>query len=187
MFSLDYQTFSQTLQRMRYTGSVTAAIPSGAFARGQVFLEVRKGVIQTCIVTRVNGQQIDDHQQIGIQLSQCGLLEWHLSPATKGASTVEKKQTTASLSFSVFDEKASQSSFPTSSNPADFVSINYPQRLPADPAWMSTWSRFHRQVYNLCTGQYSEQDIARLLRYPLEDLQSVLSELEHAGVLLRGI
>src|SRR5690242_7637346 len=81
MFSLDYRTMQQTLQRTRYTGSVEASIPSGAFAKGRVLLEVQRGVIQSCIVIAKNGQQIQDYKQITEELARPDLLEWRLIPS----------------------------------------------------------------------------------------------------------
>jgi ABC-type Mn2+/Zn2+ transport system ATPase subunit len=63
---------------------------------------------------------------------------------------------------------------------------SYPQRVPIDTSRMNTWPFSHRQVYNLSTGQYSEQDIARMLRYPPKDLLTIFKELERLEVLIRG-
>ena len=41
-FSLDYRTICQTLLKMHYTGTVKAAISSGTFAGGTVFLQFQE-------------------------------------------------------------------------------------------------------------------------------------------------
>lgn len=169
MFSLDYRTMSQTLERMRYTGSVEATISSGTFAQGTVFLEVQRGVIQSCMLVTANGQQISDFQQITEQLERAGLLAWRL--ARMPGERIDRDP--ASLTRSAQFQRA------------DLSATCYPQHLDADPAWVSTWPLIQRQVYNLCTGQYSEQDIARLLRYPSQGLLNVFNELEQMGVVKR--
>ena len=63
---------------------------------------------------------------------------------------------------------------------------SHPRRLPANPEWVRTWPVMHRHVYNLSTGEYSEQDIARLLRYPFADLLNILKDLERMEVIRRG-
>lgn len=180
IFSLDYRTMSQTLQRMRYTGSVEASIPSGAFAKGVILLEVQKGVVQSCFVVTRDGQQFNDPKRIAEELTRAGLLEWHLISGPGGLSAREQKSAPSSA--------PAQEPWPyppTTSGAQVLSATSYPQHVPADPAWISTWPLIHRQVYNLSTGQYSEQDIARLLRYSPPDLLTVLNELESMGVLKR--
>lgn len=181
IFSLDYRTMSQALQRMRYTGSVEASVPSGAFAKGVVLLEVQRGVVQSCIVVTRDGQQVNDSKRIAEELTRAGLLEWRLTSAPGDSS--ERELAPAYPSFALTQE-------PWPHPPATFgaqvlSATSYPQHVPADPAWISTWPLIHRQVYNLSTGQYSEQDIARLLRYSPPNLLTVLNELESMGVLKR--
>lgn len=180
MFSLDYQTMSQTLQRMRYTGSAEASIPTGAFAKGTVLLEVQRGVIRSCIVVTTDGQQVNDPKQIAEQLARAGLLEWRLTTTSGNRLGVDYPSPP-----SVPPSRPEQFPHPNTLGEQLLSATAYPQRLPADPAWMSAWPFIYRQVYNLSTGQYSEQDIARLLRYPPLDLLNIFNELENMGVLKR--
>lgn len=183
MFSLDYRTMSQTLQRMRYTGSVEAGIPSGAFAKGAVLLEVQRGVIRSCIVVTKNGQQIDDPKRIMEELARAGLLDWHLTGAP--GNHPERAQAHLYSSFAPAYESGART--PQTLEAQVLSATSYPQRVQVDPTRISTWPLIHRQVYNLSTGQYSEQDIAHLLRYSPPDLLTVLNELERMGVLQRHI
>lgn len=179
MFSLDYRTICQTLQRMRYTGLVEATIPSGVFAKGTVILEVQTGVIQTCMVVTSKGQRVTNLKQITEQLARIDLFEWRLL-ARAGSSDSVGEQT-----FPYFASAQEPGPLIFSGEAQPRLTPLYPQRLDSDPAWVSTWPLIYRQVYNLSTGQYSEQDIARLLHYSPIDLLHVFTELENMGVLKR--
>jgi hypothetical protein len=188
IFSLNYQTMAQALQRMRYTGSVEARVPSGSFAKGIVFLEVQKGVIQSCFVITARGQQVNNIKLIEEQLARCGMLEWRLK-ASSEQSTSPMRTPSPTHPFPPAERPGQIPNQPPSPTPPESTVLSatcYPQHLPADSAWFSTWPFVHRQVYKLSTGKYSEQDIARLLHYSPNDLQKVFQELENLGVLKRG-
>ncbi len=202
MFSLSYQLMTQTLQRMHYTGIAQATIPSGPFAGGSLLLHVQNGKLLAIAVILPDGKHVTDIQLITERLQQVDMLEWNL---TANPSSTSPSSETASPSQSLSTQplppplSAPTPHFPTpppgaldaqpsptSSPDAGVLSPHsYPRRTPVDPAWMSTWPFMYRQVYNLSTGHYSEQDIGRLLRYPLTELVKVFDDLQRMNVIQR--
>lgn len=201
MFSLSYQLMTQTLQRMHYTGMAQTTIPSGPFAEGTLFLHVQSGKILAIAVVMPDGRHVTDIQLIIERLQPISLLEWNLTanPASMSPSSG------AAITASSPNPPSSSSPTPTPRSPtpppgaldahpmppdssveAGVLSPHsYPRRAPVDPAWMSTWPFMYRQVYNLSTGHYSEQDIGRLLRYPLTELVKVFDDLQRMNVIQR--
>ncbi len=203
MFSLSYQLMTQTLQRMHYTGIAQATIPSGPFAGGSLLLHVQNGKLLAIAVILLDGKHVTDIQLITERLQQVDMLEWNL---TANPSSTSPSSETANPSQSLPTQPLPPSSstptphFPTpppgalDAQPSPAPSPDaggvlsphsYPRRAPVDPAWMSTWPFMYRQVYNLSTGHYSEQDIGRLLRYPLTELVKVFDDLQRMNVIQR--
>ncbi len=194
MFSLDYDTICQIIERMGYTGVVEATIPTGKYRHGKIILHVQEGNIQKRLVITANKQEMTDAKRISHDLSKFSFLEWDLFPLTKISSSEEKHPSSLQpipLSAATPERAAGEESHKfTPSAAAAFQTLSatsYPRRLPVDAARLNTWPFIHRQVYNLSTGQYSEQDMARFLRSAPADLLKVLKDLECMEVVLRGI
>jgi hypothetical protein len=184
-FSLDYGTILQTLLKMRYSGTVKAAVPSGAFAGGTVFLQFQGGTVQARVVVMGDGRPVSNSTLLDEQLAQLGLLDWNVTmfslPASSdGQLPLQPPVSPESVAPLPMQERTSFSELSPSSQTIR------PRRLPANPEWIRTWPVMHRHVYNLSTGEYSEQDIARLLRYPFADLLNILKDLERMEVIQRG-
>ena len=198
MFSLSYQLMAQTLQRMHYTGMAQATIPSGPFAGGSLILYVQNGKLLAIAVILPDGKHVTDVQLITERLQQVDMLEWNLTANPAGTSS-SSATATPTQPLPPPSPSAPTPRFPTpppgaldgqppltSSPDAGVLSPHsYPRRAPVDPAWMSTWPFMYRQVYNLSTGHYSEQDIGRLLRYPLTELVKVFDDLQRMNVIQR--
>lgn len=197
MFSLNYQLMTETLQRMHYTGMAQATIPSGPFAGGAILLQVQSGTILASVVVMPDGKHITDTQLIAERLLRVNVLEWDLmanptsmSPAneTKPPSQPLPASPPTSIPPSPTPPPGTQDAYPASTSPSDAGMLSpysYPRRVPVDPAVMSVWPFMYRQVYNLSTGHYSEQDIGRLLRYPLAELVKVFDDLQRMNVIQR--
>ncbi|MBA2679731.1 MAG: hypothetical protein H0U76_15200 [Ktedonobacteraceae bacterium] len=198
MFSLNYQLMTQTLQRMHYTGIAQAAIPSGPFAEGVLILHVQSGKILTIAVVMPNGQHITNVQLITERLLSINVLEWNLTanPASTSSSSQAatppqappppSRSPTPPPSTPGTQMPPTSPAFPAPLPDASVLSPHsYPQRAPVDPTWVSTWPFMYRQVYNLSTGHYSEQDIGRLLRYPLTELVKVFDDLQRMNAIRR--
>jgi hypothetical protein len=188
MFSLSYQLMTQTLQRMHYTGTAQATIPSGPFVGGTLSLHVQSGKLLANAVVMPDGRQITDTRLIIESLRHVDVLEWNLTanPASTSPSseTVTPLQPFTPHSPTPLPDVPNRQTPPSSG--ADVLSpYSYPRRMPVDPTWMSTWPFMYRQVYNLSTGHYSEQDIGRLLRYPLDELVKVFDDLQRMNVIQR--
>ncbi len=184
-FSLDYDTIRQTLLKMRYTGTAKATIPSGTFAGGTVFLQFQGGTIQARVVVMRDGRPVNNTTLLDEQLAQIALLDWDVTMLAQTDSSdgqVPAQPPVSSEPVAPLPQQE-QAPFPelTPSSPT-----LRPRRLPANPEWIRTWPVMHRHVYNLSTGEYSEQDIARLLRYPFADLLNILKDLERMEVIQRG-
>ena len=187
MFSLDYGTVSQTLLKMHYTGTVKAAVSSGTFAGGTVFLQFQDGTIQNRVVVMKDGRQVSNPKLIDDQLVQSGLLDWHVAMLPQTDASDEQVSSQPPISSEPVTPLPLTQQEPTPSpEPTTSSQTLHPRRLPANPEWIRTWPVMHRHVYNLSTGEYSEQDIARLLRYPFADLLNILKDLERIEVIQRG-
>ena len=184
-FSLDYSTICQTLLKMHYTGTVKAAISSGTFAGGTVFLQFQGGAVQARVVVMGDGRPVNNPTLIDEQLTQSGLLDWHVTMLSQTDSSDEQVTAQSPVLAAPVAPLPQQESAP-SPEPTMSSQTPHPRRLPANPEWVRTWPVMHRHVYNLSTGEYSEQDIARLLRYPFTDLLNILKDLERMEVIQRG-
>ena len=189
MFSLNYQLMTQTLQRMHYTGMAQATIPSGPFAGGTILLQVQSGTIVASTIVMPDGRRVTDPQQIVERMQPIHVLEWDLmakpvslSPASEARSLQISPTPTPAPTPGEHDTHPASGPSPDA---GALSSYSYPRRVPVDPAWMSTWPFVYRQVYNLSTGQYSEQDIGRLLRYPLTELIKVFDDLQRMRIIQR--
>ncbi len=187
MFSLDYGTVRQTLLKMHYTGTVKAAVPSGTFAGGTIFLQFQDGAIQNRVVVMKDGRQVSNPTLIDEQLVQSALLDWHVAMLPQTDASDEQVPSLPPVSSrAVTPLPLTQQELTPSPEPPPSSQTLHPRRLPANPEWIRTWPVMHRHVYNLSTGEYSEQDIARLLRYPFADLLNILKDLERMEVIQRG-
>lgn len=202
MFSLSYQLMTQTLQRMHYTGMAQATIPSGPFAGGSLFLHVQSGKLLAIAVMMPDGKHVTDIQLITERLQHIDMLEWNLtanpvsmSPSGEAVTPSQSLPTqplppspstpTPRSPTPLPGDLDAQAPPPPSPDAGVLSPHSYPQRTPVDPALMSTWPFMYRQVYNLSTGHYSEQDIGRLLRYPLGELVKVFDDLQRMNVIQR--
>ena len=197
MFSLSYQLMTQTLQRMHYTGMAQTTIPSGPFAEGTLFLQVQSGKILAIVVVMPDRKHITDMQLIMERLLPIPVMEWNLmanpasmSPSSEAAtppqSPPQPSPTLAPHPPTPPPGALNAQTPPAPSPEAAVLSpYSYPRRAPVDPAVMSTWPFVYRQVYNLSTGHYSEQDIGRFLRYPLTELVKVFDDLQRMNVIQR--
>ncbi len=193
MFSLEYKNISQALRTMRYTGSARAEITSGVLMGSLVILAVRDGEMVSSIIVMPDGVQLQNEQQVRKVLEQAGILEWRLLEALRFKDGQTKKalkpmfpkgpQPTPEIS-----DTTGPLLDPTSRPNVYYLSAtSFPMRRFVDASWVRTWPYIYRQVYNLANGQYSEQDIARLLRFPPSALLRVFSDLEKMEVLQRGM
>ncbi len=187
MFSLSYQLMTQTLQRMHYTGMAQATIPSGLLAGGTVFLQVQSGKILAGIVVTADGKHVTDAQLITENLLQISMLEWNLTanPTNIFPAPLPTPPAPTPIPPSFPSEQDARTPPIPSSETGALSPYSYPRRVPVDPTLMSTWPFVYRQVYNLSTGHYSEQDIGRLLRYPQAELVKAFDDLQRMHVIQR--
>ncbi len=195
MFSLNYQLMTQTLQRMHYTGMAQAIIPSGPFAEGTILLQVQGGIILASTIMMPDGKYVTDTQLIAERMRAIHVLEWDLtanlaslSPAGEPPTPPPPGYPTPTWPSTSMPGSGEHNAFPSPTPSLDAGALSqysYPRRTPVDPTLMNNWPFIYRQVYNLSTGQYSEQDIGRLLHYPLTELIKVFDDLQRMKIIQR--
>jgi hypothetical protein len=174
MYSVDYSTLRQIIERFLYTGIFRARVVSSRSQPrdGYIELQVREGIIQTCIFITTQGQ-VYKWDQWEIQLAQFGILNWELTSlqslepmpqAPSSTSPAHSQQSPAG------EQKQSLAKIPCH---ATALSSSQLRQLPM----------LYRQVYSLIDGKRQCSDIAIMLHKSQQEIERIFSDLGQQGLI----
>jgi hypothetical protein len=174
MFSVNYSTLLQIIERSLYTGIFRAKVTPSRFQPrdGYIELHVKGGVIETChFITRQG--QVDKWDQWESQLAQFGTLSWELTPLQ--ASRLIREVSPSTL-------PAHSQQLPAVEQKRSLVQI--PHHTKALPSWqLHQMPRLHRQVYSLIDGKRQCSDIANVLHKSRQEINRIVDDLGKQGLI----